>query len=410
MEKVIFWSLAALLLFQCSTPEREGVTWKSIEKDLQTRFITADDNSVIEIPEGNYLFKKSLLIDGKTNVTIRGAGAGKTVLSFAYQEEGAEGLKISNCTNVKFENFTIEDAPGDNIKATDTHGITFSGIVSQWNGKPKESNGAYAFYPVLCKNVLIENCKAIGASDAGIYVGQSDSVIIRSNVVYKNVAGIESENSRWVEIYKNEAFDNTGGILVFDLPGLTQYGHTTRVYGNVVRSNNLKNFAPEGNIVASVPPGTGIMLLATRKIDIFENLIQDNRTMGVGIASYDLVEAMKVEEGTGLAENIAVAQQDTQYDPYPNSIYIYDNKISNKHLFPTTKSDFGLLFLTKFPLSTPDIVFDGIVPEAVQLELCLQNNGEAKFAYLDAGNSFENLRTGLDGFECEREKIGPLGL
>lgn len=410
MKKLLFFGLVSILIFSCKPRSAEKVSWKSIEKDLQARFITAADHSVIDLPAGHYIFKKSLLIDGKSNVTIRGAGAEETVLSFAYQEEGAEGFKISNCTNVTFENFTIEDAPGDNIKATDTHGITFRNVVSRWNGEPKETNGAYAFYPVLCRNVLIENCTAIGASDAGIYVGQSDTVVIRSNIVHQNVAGIESENSRWVEIYKNEAYNNTGGILVFDLPGLTQYGHTTRVFGNMVKGNNLRNFAPEGNIVATVPPGTGIMLLATRKIDIFENLIKDNRTMGIGIASYDLVEAMKVEEGTGLAKNIEVAQQDTQYDPYPNSIFIFDNKISNKHLFPTTESDFGLLFITKFPFSTPDIVFDGIFPEELAVDLCLQNNGDVKFANLDAGNEFENLNTRLSDFKCTREKIGPLGL
>ncbi len=182
------------------------------------------------------------------------------------QEEGAEGLKIANGVSIIIENFTIENAKGDNIKVTDTRGITIRNVKSQWTGTPEESNGAYAFYPVLSSNVLVENCIAIGASDAGIYVGQSDSVIIRNNEAYYNVAGIESENSRWVEIYGNHAHDNTGGILVFDLPGLTQYGHTTRVFSNNIHENNFRNFAPKGNVVATVPPGTGVMLLATRTL------------------------------------------------------------------------------------------------------------------------------------------------
>ena len=69
-----------------------------------------------------------------------------------------------------------------------------------WTNGAKESNGAYGFYPVLCKRVVIEDCIAARASDAGVYVGQSDSVVIRRNVVYENVAGIESENSNFVEI------------------------------------------------------------------------------------------------------------------------------------------------------------------------------------------------------------------
>src|SRR5690606_7002432 len=98
--------------------------------------------------------------------------------------------------------------------------------------------------------------------------------------------------------------DNTGGILIFDMPGLTQYGHTTRVYDNRAVENNFRNFAPAGNIVATVPPGTGIMLLATRNIEIFNNEIVDNRTAGTAIASYDLVEALATSDSTQLNENI----------------------------------------------------------------------------------------------------------
>ena len=95
---------------------------------------------------------------------------------------------------------SIEDASGDNIKSSNTEGIIFNNIKSGWTGRVNEENGAYAIYPVLSKNVIIEKCEAFGASDAGIYVGQSENVIIRDNKTYWNVAGIESENSSNVEI------------------------------------------------------------------------------------------------------------------------------------------------------------------------------------------------------------------
>ena len=34
-------------------------------------------------------------------------------------------------------------------------------------------------YPVESTNVLIDGCVAIGASDAGIYVGQSQNIIVQ---------------------------------------------------------------------------------------------------------------------------------------------------------------------------------------------------------------------------------------
>ena len=405
--KFLSSTLLIFLLAACSqeAPQR---SWKSIEKDLQSQLITTKDTATISIPAGHFMFTKSLSVDGKSHLIIEGAGVEETVLSFQMQTEGAEGLKVSNCKEITLRNFTIEDAKGDNIKVTDTDGITLEGIKSHWTGEPSEENGAYAFYPVLSKRVLIQNCIAAGASDAGIYVGQSDSVIIRNNIAYHNVAGIESENSKWVEIYENEAYNNTGGILVFDLPGLTQFGHTTRVYKNIMEQNNYRNFAPEGNIVATVPPGTGMMLLATRNIEIFNNQFLDNRTAGLAIASYDLVEAIGGGEGTQLEENIQTAQEDNLYDPYPGNIYIHHNEFANKFWFPTMKNDFGLLFLMKFPFSTPDVVWDGIAPNREQFTLCLEENGELDFGDLDAANDFESLTSDWSSFACEGETVDPI--
>src|SRR3546814_6278131 len=36
-----------------------------------------------------------------------------------------------------------------------------------------------------------------------------------------------------------------------------QGGHNVRIFDNVVNDNSTPNFAPKGNIVASVPTGTG---------------------------------------------------------------------------------------------------------------------------------------------------------
>jgi parallel beta-helix repeat protein len=257
MRNFSFYAFALIISWACkeTTQPRE---WKSVEKTLQTQLITLSDGDTIDLAEGNFMFTRSLTMDGKSNVVIRGKGMDRTILSWKNQVEGAQGFQISNCRNIVLQDFSVEDAKGDNLKVNDTKGITFRRIRSVWSKGPKTENGAYALYPVLCTRVLMEECIAMGSSDAGIYVGQSDSVVIRNNVAYWNVAGIEAENSRWVEIYENEAYDNTGGLLVFDLPGLTQYGHTTTVHNNRIHDNNHENFAQPGNIVASIPPGTGM--------------------------------------------------------------------------------------------------------------------------------------------------------
>ena len=119
--------------------------------------------------------------------------------------------------------------------------------------------------------MLIEDTVTIGASDAGLYVGQSKDVIVRRNRAEHNVAGIEIENSTRADVYDNIVRHNAGGLLVFDLPDLPKVGgHSTRLYNNQVVENNTRNFAPPGNIVASVPSGTGVIVMANEKVEIFD--------------------------------------------------------------------------------------------------------------------------------------------
>ncbi len=410
MKKLQLVLFVLFLFAACTEVPKKPIVWKSIEKDLQAQFIMVEDGGVINLPEGNFMFTRTLSMDGKSNITIRGKGMDKTILSWKNQTEGAQGIQISNGKNIVLEDFSVEDAKGDNLKVNDTNGITLRRVRSVWSEGPKTENGAYALYPVLCKNVLMEECIAMGSSDAGIYVGQSDSVIIRNNKAYWNVAGIESENSKWVEIYGNEAYENTGGILVFDLPGLTTYGHSTKVYKNTIRSNNYKNFAQKGNIVASIPPGSGMMVLATHDIEIYDNDFKDNTTVGLAIVSYELVAALN--EGEQEQENSIGGVQtvnnryreDSLYNAYPYNVLVHDNRFMNKHWFPTFKNDIGKLLAMKSMFSPPDILYDGIPdPQRSKRSICINEAQKIVFINLDAANNFKGLSKDVSPFGCEDE-------
>ena len=405
--------VSAGIINSCAPPNQQPRIWQSIEKSLQTQLITLSDGDTVDLPEGNFMFTRSLMMDGKSNVVIRGKGMDKTILSWKNQQEGAQGFQVSNSRNIVLEDFSVEDAKGDNLKVNDTWGITIRRIRSVWSDGPKTENGAYAIYPVLCKNVLLEECIAMGSSDAGIYVGQSDSVIIRNNLAFWNVAGIEAENSKWVEIYGNEAYDNTGGLLVFDLPGLTQYGHTTRIWNNEIHDNNHENFAQKGNIVASIPPGSGIMILATHHVDLYDNSIINNQTAGIAIVSYELVAAMNEEEveqegAIGGAQTVNNRfREDSLYNPFPYEISIFRNRFQNSHWFPTTSHDIGKLLLMKSPFSPPDIIYDGIKDSKREdRKLCFYENGEITFINLDAANDFASFSKDITPFHCKPEHFG----
>jgi parallel beta-helix repeat protein len=327
-----------------------------VQKKIQRQFIMAENGSTIALDEGTFVIRSSISLEGKKNIVIMGKGIDKTILSFKGQTEGAEGLRISNAEQITLENLTVQDAKGDAIKAMNVNGITFRNVKVEWTGEPSETNGAYGLYPVLCQNVLIEGCTAIGASDAGIYVGQSKNIIVRECKAYRNVAGIEIENSQMADVYENEATENAGGLLVFDLPDLVQKkGGNIRLFDNDVHHNNYRNFAPKGNIVASVPQGTGIMVLATSNVEIFNNRILQNHSIGTSIVSYYMTE---------------LPIKDSLYYPYPTGIYVHDNVYQRDAVRFLGKGRTGLLFKYKLRVgkNVPDIIYDGIIDDKTRDE------------------------------------------
>jgi len=315
------------------------------QKKIMEELILAEAGTVFQFEEGTFEFTDglSLTVD---NVTIRGRGMDKTILSFKNQEAGAEGLYITS-DNVVVEDIAIEDTKGNAIKSLKADNIVYRNVRTEWTGGPLSTNGAYGLYPVSSKNVTVDGCVAIGASDAGIYVGQSINVIVKNCRAEYNVAGIEIENCYEAEVFDCEATNNTGGILVFDLPDLPQQkGHNVRVYRNSVHGNNTGNFAPEGNIVGTVPAGTGIEIMANSNVEIFENEILNHGTNNILIVSY-------------LATGKDI--KDPNYYPYAEGIHIHHNKFSAGGDKPD--NDGGKLMAAILGTPLPDIIWDGVVNE-----------------------------------------------
>ncbi|MFT4887847.1 MAG: parallel beta-helix repeat protein [Pseudohongiellaceae bacterium] len=344
----------------------------SFEESLQKQLIEARAGDVITIPTGVHEITRSLSLT-VSGVTIRGAGIDASILSFANQIQGAEGLLVS-ANDFVIEDLAIEDTVGDAIKINQSRNVVIRNVRTEWTGGPLSTNGAYGIYPVQSQNILIEGAVAIGASDAGIYVGQSEQIIVRNSRAEYNVAGIEIENSTFADVYDNVATNNTGGILVFDLPNIpVQGGRNTRIFNNQIINNNVDNFAPVGNIVADVPAGTGLMVMANDSIEVFGNEFTNNQTASVLIVSYLLGGR---------------TTDDLNYDPYPEAIFIHDNQYVGGGNAPDSEPLKMLQAATG--QSIPDIVWDGMVlgGKTPQQILCIQETPTPSFVNLDASNDF----------------------
>lgn len=364
MKNLLFALLCIPFFISCSSGEKTtskldlSSLKKASEEDIEalvTKFIDAKDGDLIEIPEGFYEIGTQLILDSLNNITVKGAGMYKSVISFKTLSTGGEGMKIAG-NNITLEDFTVMDAPGDDIKTQKCTGLTFRRVNTTWTHSDLAKSGTYGIYPVQCKNVLIEECEVSHSRDAGIYVGQSENIVVRNNYVFENVAGIEIENSDNAEVYNNRAINNTSGILVFNLPGLPKaFGVNTKVFKNLIKDNNHDNFAQgvaseNGNPITMIPPGSGIIIMAGKNVEVYENQIINHKTTGVAILDYQITE-LKVPNHPG-------------WSPYSSDIYFHDNVFERKMAIPDVSKDFGKLITAKCR-KPQDVIYDGIIDEKI---------------------------------------------
>jgi parallel beta-helix repeat protein len=401
---IILCGLAAGCGNQGEAPQGLSADDQAFQKKLQEQFLDAKPGTVIEIPAGKHSLDRVLTLRAN-GVTIRGEGSAKSILSFKHEVSGPEGMLVY-ANDFTIEHLAIEDTKGDGLKINDGENVTIRDVRVEWTGGPKTTNGAYGIYPVKSKNVLIEDSSSIGASDAGIYVGQSQNVIVRRNRAEKNVAGIEIENTIGADVYENTATGNSGGILVFNMPNLPQPGQATRVFNNKSFENNLANFAAKGAAVASVPAGSGVVVNSNPKVEIFDNDIADNKTANLIISSYF---------STNYYNTKGV---DPNYNPYPRAIFVYGNRFKGGGDSPDGL-DLKTLKTAMFGINGhfPDVIWDGYVdakslvngmPPAGE-RICVQN-GDAEVLNADGPNKYKNPKVDKTFFQCELPKLAAIEL
>ncbi|EKF73784.1 hypothetical protein A11A3_11908 [Alcanivorax hongdengensis A-11-3] len=311
-------------------------------EDMVNAMIQLRPGDVMQFACGYFDLKEGLLIQATEDVLIKGCGKDKTVLSFR-DSINVTGLEAINVRGITVEDLTILDSPGDAFKLKGVKWGTLNGVRAMWSGGggtitadnygdrlqvectkppmnegdptpdyiPSSASGRYGIYPVESENILVDNSESVGASDAGIYVGQTNNAIIRNSRAIYNVMGFEIENVQGGEYNSNTAECNTGGFLIYDLENITQYGDTSVMLNNLARNNNTYNFAQSG-LVSIVPRGSGFITLGYDNIEIYNNTFEDHSTGAILYISYELVD------GKG---NTA----DKKLDPYTEGLHIHNN-------------------------------------------------------------------------------------
>lgn len=402
-KSILYSSLLVILLISaCKTaPVSNVLSADTLITELQKRLITAEAGDLIELPAGQFEFKRSLSLTEIPDVTIKGAGKGKTILSFKGQIEGAEGFLVKNVKGITLEGFTVVDSKGDAIKIQGSSNVIMRDLETTWTTGKLPTNGAYGLYPVSCTGVLMEDCEASFAMDAGIYVGQSNNVVVRNNYVHDNVAGLEIENTINGEVYGNTAKNNAGGMLIFAMPDLPQpNGDRIKFYDNHMENNNGENFAPKGMVVSTIPPGSGMIMMSHKNIEVYNNKIIGHKTLGIAVNSWLF---------TG------VPYESEDFDPYCSNINIHNNEITGTQGPADMTTDFGKLITAVMDGKAYDIVIDGIFKPGEPMSYCFSNNGEISFINLNAAKGMEpedmikNQDHDLEMFNCDGAMVNTDG-
>jgi len=228
------------------------------------------------------------------------------------------------------QNLEIRNYQGNGVVVHKAQQVTFRNLRLH-------NTGVYGVYPIECDGVLVEKCVVSGVRDAGIYVGQSRNIIVRQNEAFENVTGIEIENSVNALVEENYVHHNTGGILVFLLPfNPSKVQDMTIVRRNRVHHNNTPNFADPNAIVANVLKGTGIMILAADRTEVYENEVIGNGSFGIAVVSL-----------------LNLFPRDTRFDvePFPDGNRIYRNTLRENGKDPDAR-------LSKFGIPPVDLIWD----------------------------------------------------
>jgi parallel beta-helix repeat protein len=352
------------------------------EAQIGTAIAGAAAGTTFVFGASTFKFTNTLSLPAVSGITLLGQGATSTILDFGGQTAGTAGITALNGNSkLTFKSFSVLNTPGDGIKVQGGNGLLFEKVNVSWSSNNVLTHGAYGLYPVQSQSVLVDGCEVSGARDTGIYVGQSFNIVVQNNNVHDNVAGIEIESSINADVHDNVSTNNSGGILVFALPALLPppgSGATTdgtlnvRVYNNMITANNTPNFGDPSGTVAAVPGGTGLVVLASSKVEIFGNTISNNHTVGYAVVSYFLVNP-------GFDPTDA-DMNPTGMNPFPDNIYAHNNTFSSNGGSPIGQNQSpdggtstnllgellgGLILLGGFS-SVPDMVWDGIALEVSQ--------------------------------------------
>ncbi|HET7064855.1 MAG TPA: NosD domain-containing protein [Rudaea sp.] len=232
---------------------------------------------------------------------------------------------------------------GFTVRGFDEHGVHLACVDGfALADNISDGNLVYGLFPILSKHGLLARNEVVNTTtDAAVYVGQSDDVLVTRNRVHDSLLGIEVQNSRHCAVTANDVFGNTLGILLdVGVDKVIKTQETTFVGFNHVHDNNRANSASPDDFIAVLPPGIGVLLVGADTSVVSRNNVSANGFAGIANVSLCLGLALAGQPCAGI-----------DVDPWPDG-----NRITNN----IAQGNGGILTgIPELDALSADLVWDG---------------------------------------------------
>ena len=287
------------------------------QKRAQTALINAKPGEVIEFGEGRFDFNSTLSLEDVSDVTIRGQGADKTILSFTTSSKApaAKGLRVKCKENVTDRGPGRRGCQGGRHQGPGHQADRLPQRPHRMDRRPEGDQRRLRLLPRAVHGRAdrgLRGDRRVGRRHLRRPVGEhhrppQSGGKERGRHRDRELRRTPTSTTTWPPTTPAASWSSRCPTCPRRTAAAAA-SSTTQVVGN-----NHDNFAPKGNIVATVPPGTGMMIMANDQVEFFDNTVENNNSTGLLIVSY-LIKRKPIK--------------DDKYDPYCEAIYIHDNKFA----------------------------------------------------------------------------------
>jgi len=322
---LVFGVIFALLMPATAIPAAAATTIVQPGGSIQAAIDAATPGTIIVVKPGTY--QENLLI-AKDGISLRGSGAGRTILEPPATPnpfcgvgdpnsptggevlgicitdatfEGVEEPTINHTvTDVHISGFTVRNFSGDGIVFFGTQNISTRSIESA-------NNGGYGIAAFVSSHESHTGNRTYGNHEAGIYVGDSPEAqaVVSGNTSYDNVgSGIFLRDASNGFVFGNYVYGNCIGIWILNTGGGSG-AMNWALTGNTANANNTA--CPAGEEGPSFS-GLGILITGGTHNFVVANTTDANAPGGDTLASGGIV-LVSDPEGTTTENNRIIANR-----------------------------------------------------------------------------------------------------